>query len=162
MVTSMGDDLCSSARVKNCQVAGKSRFSETNVDNLAELVDCPVQVDPSSSDFDVCFVNKPSVTRAVSAGSRRVDQQRCEALHPPKDRDVSQVSFMQHEVGCANAVVIAISAASALQLHFNAALHPACTEVLTCWRTGELPEATVLPVSVRSVKGALYRGRPIR
>ena len=39
-----------------------SRTAELHeVDNLAELVDCPVQVDPSSSDFDVCFVDKPSV-----------------------------------------------------------------------------------------------------
>jgi hypothetical protein len=39
-----------------------SRFSEDqHVDNLAELVDCPVQADPSSSDFHLCFVDKPSV-----------------------------------------------------------------------------------------------------
>jgi hypothetical protein len=43
----------------------------------------------------------------VPAGSCGVDEQRSEPLHPSIDRDVSQVSFIQHEVICANAMSIA-------------------------------------------------------
>jgi hypothetical protein len=53
------------------------------VEDLAELINHPVQIDPSSRDFDVCFIDEPPIARDVSAGSCRVDQQRGEPLHPP-------------------------------------------------------------------------------
>ena len=54
-----------------------------DVDDLAELVDRPVQVNPPSGDFGVRFANKPLVARDVPAGSCRVDQQWGEPLYPP-------------------------------------------------------------------------------
>jgi hypothetical protein len=56
---------------------------DEDVDDLTELVSRPVQIDPSSGDFDVCLIHEPSITGRVPAGSCRVDQQRCEPLRPP-------------------------------------------------------------------------------
>jgi hypothetical protein len=56
---------------------------DEDVDDLAELVDRPVQIDPSSGHFDVHLIDKPPITGGVPAGTRRVDQQRGEPLHPP-------------------------------------------------------------------------------
>ncbi len=38
-----------------------------------------------------------AITWRMSARSCRVDQQRCEALHPPEDRDVSHSSSILYE-----------------------------------------------------------------
>jgi hypothetical protein len=105
------------------------------------------------------LVDIPLITRRVPAGPGRINQQRSEPLHPPVDRDMSQASFIQHRVICANAVSIAIFAASALPRHSHAVLRPARTEVLTCCRTGEFFGGDG-SVFVRSVEGALYPGRP--
>jgi hypothetical protein len=43
------------------------------VDDLAELVDGAVQVDPAAGDFDVGLVHVPAVPDPVSAESGRVD-----------------------------------------------------------------------------------------
>jgi len=59
-----------------------------NVDDLAVLVDRPVQVDPSSRDLDIRLIREPSIPGSVSAGSCRVDQQQGEPLHPSINRDV--------------------------------------------------------------------------
>lgn len=61
------------------------------VDDLAILVDRPVHVPPHPCDLDIGFVNEPAVTDTVTAGSRGVDQQGCEALYPPVDRDVINI-----------------------------------------------------------------------
>jgi hypothetical protein len=59
-----------------------------NIDHLPELVDAPVQVDPSSGDLDVRLIHEPAITWHMSTRSCRIDQQRSETLHPPKDRNV--------------------------------------------------------------------------
>ncbi len=79
----------------SCQIA---LLGDQDVDDLAELVDRPVQIDPSSGDFDVRFVDEPPITAGVPAGSSRVDQQRSEPLHPPVHTHVGQVTFMDYEV----------------------------------------------------------------
>jgi hypothetical protein len=43
---------------------------------------------PDTGDFDVGLINEPAVPDTVSAWSRRVDEQWCEALSPSIDRDV--------------------------------------------------------------------------
>ena len=68
-----------------CQV---SLRRHQDIDDLAVLVDRPVQADPSSSDLDILLIREPSIPRSVSAGSCRVDQQRGESLHPSINRDV--------------------------------------------------------------------------
>jgi hypothetical protein len=60
--------------VKNRRVAARSPFlGEQDVDDLAELVDCPVQTDPPPGDFDVRFVDEPPITAGVPVRSCRVD-----------------------------------------------------------------------------------------
>ena len=63
-------------------------FRHVHVDDRAVLVDRPVHVPPNPCDLDIGFVNEPAVTDAVTTRFRGVDEQRCEALHPPVDRDV--------------------------------------------------------------------------
>ena len=65
-----------------------SLLGDQDVDDLAELTDCSVKVDPSPRGCDVCFVDEPLITTGVPAGSCRVDQQRREPLHPPVHADV--------------------------------------------------------------------------
>jgi hypothetical protein len=59
-----------------------------HVDDLPELVDRPIQVDPPSGDLDVGLVHMPAVADPVPAESGRIGQQWREPLHPPVHRDV--------------------------------------------------------------------------
>ena len=54
----------------------------------AVLVNGPVHVPPGAGDADVGFIDEPAIARAVTASSRRLDDERGEALHPPVDGDV--------------------------------------------------------------------------
>jgi hypothetical protein len=56
---------------------------ERHVDDLAVLVDSPVQVSPSAGDFDVGLVGGPPVTRSMPTESRRLDELGREPLDPP-------------------------------------------------------------------------------
>ncbi len=69
----------------SCDVAS---FRHVHVDDLAVLIHGPVHVAPHTGDLDVGLVDEPAVTDAVTTRPRRVDEQRCEALHPPVDGDV--------------------------------------------------------------------------
>ena len=66
-------------------------LGDEDVDDLTELVDRPIQIDPSPGDFDVCFIDEPPVAGDVAAGSCRVDEQWGEALHPPVHAHVIDV-----------------------------------------------------------------------
>ncbi len=59
-----------------------------DVDDLALLVDCPVHVPPHAGDVHGRLTDEPSGADRVAPWSRRVDQDRCEALHPPIQHDV--------------------------------------------------------------------------
>jgi hypothetical protein len=59
-----------------------------HVDDLPELVDRPIQVDPPPGDPDVGLVHVPPVADSVPAEPGRVGQQRREAAHPPVHGDV--------------------------------------------------------------------------
>ena len=61
---------------------------DEDVDDLAELVNRAVQIDPASGHFDVRLIDKPPITGRMPAGSCRVDQQRREPLHPAVDGHV--------------------------------------------------------------------------
>ncbi len=54
-----------------------------HVDDLAELVDGPVQIDPPPGDLDLGLIHKPAVSRRVTARPRGVDEQGGEPLYPP-------------------------------------------------------------------------------
>ena len=47
---------------------------DEDVDDLATLVDCPVQIGPAPGDLDVGLIDESTITRRVPAGSGRVDQ----------------------------------------------------------------------------------------
>ena len=59
-----------------------------DVNDLAELVDCSVQVNPPAGDFDVCLIDEPPIPWGVPARPRGVDEQWGEPLHPAIDGDV--------------------------------------------------------------------------
>ena len=61
---------------------------DIDVDDLTELVDRAVDVTPPASNLDLGLVGGPAVPDRVAGRASRVDQQRCEPLHPPVDRDV--------------------------------------------------------------------------
>jgi hypothetical protein len=63
-------------------------LSHQHVDDLPELVDRAIEVDPPTSDLEIGFIGKPLIARGVSAGPGCVDHQGREALHPAVDRDV--------------------------------------------------------------------------
>jgi hypothetical protein len=66
-------------------------FRHVHINDLAVLIDRPIYVPPNTSDFDVGLINEPAVTNTVTTRPRGVDDQRCEALHPPLDRDVIDI-----------------------------------------------------------------------
>ncbi len=77
------------AVVKNRRAGGDvAPGRDVHVNDLAVSVDCPVNVAPHSGNFDVGLVDEPASADGVAARPRRVDQQRCEPLHPAVQRDV--------------------------------------------------------------------------
>jgi hypothetical protein len=74
------EEPVSGARVATC--------GDEHVDDLAELVDRPVDVAPRAGRPDVGLVHEPAVADGVSAGPGRLGQQRREPLDPPVDRSV--------------------------------------------------------------------------
>ena len=59
-----------------------------DVDDLPALVDRSIQVDSSTGDFDVGFVDEPAIAWSVPARLSRIDEQRCKPLHPPIHGDM--------------------------------------------------------------------------
>jgi hypothetical protein len=75
-----------------CSSVRRSWSSEhEHVDDLAVLVDRAVNVPPVARDFDVGLIDEPAPPYDMAARSCRVDQQRRETLHPPKQGDVIDV-----------------------------------------------------------------------
>jgi hypothetical protein len=67
---------------------GVSPCRDVDVDDLAVLVDRPVDVAPPASDLHIGLIDVPPVADRVLARSGRIGQQWCEALHPPVYGDV--------------------------------------------------------------------------
>jgi hypothetical protein len=63
-------------------------LGQQHVNDLAVLVDRPLQVGPQASHLDVSLIGKPPVTRDVTAGPGGLDELGSEPLHLPVDRDV--------------------------------------------------------------------------
>jgi hypothetical protein len=72
-------------------------LGDQHVDDLAELIDRPVQIDAPPGDLDICFVDKPAITWNVPARPCRVDQQRDKSLYPAIDRDVIDPDAPLHQ-----------------------------------------------------------------
>jgi IS6 family transposase len=76
------------------EAAGRSDVAtlrHEDVDDLAVFVDGAVDVAPRARDLHVSLVDEPASPDGVTAWSRRVDQRRREALHPPVQGDVIHV-----------------------------------------------------------------------
>jgi hypothetical protein len=56
---------------------------DEDVDDLAKLVDRPVQIDPPPGHFDISFIDEPPITGGMPTGTARIHQQRSEPLYPP-------------------------------------------------------------------------------
>ena len=63
-------------------------LGQQHVDDLAVLVDGPVQVPPPAGDLDVGLVDEPPVSGGMPERASGVGEQRGEPLHPPVDADV--------------------------------------------------------------------------
>jgi hypothetical protein len=61
---------------------------DEHVDDLAVSVDSSVHVASHAGNFDIGLVDEPAPPDGMAKGSRRVDQQRCEPLHPAVQREV--------------------------------------------------------------------------
>ena len=64
------------------------RSTDTDIDDLAELVDRAVDVPPPTGDLHVGLVDLSAITNSMPAGPGRLGQQRRESLHPAVDGDV--------------------------------------------------------------------------
>jgi hypothetical protein len=53
--------------------SGIAAFGDQHIDDLAVLVDRPVQVGPASGDLDVSLVDEPTITRAMASRLGGVD-----------------------------------------------------------------------------------------
>ena len=69
------------------------RRGQQDVDDLAMLVDRPVQVGPLAGGLHVRLIDEPPVTRSVAAWPGRLDELRGEALDPSVDGDGSTVTM---------------------------------------------------------------------
>jgi hypothetical protein len=67
---------------------GVPLLGHQHVDDLAVLVDGPVQVPPPGGDLDVGLIDEPTVAGGVTQRPGGVGEQRGEPLYPPVDRDV--------------------------------------------------------------------------
>jgi hypothetical protein len=71
---------------------GVAPRGDIDVDDLAELVDGPVDIPPLApplaGDLHIRLVDLPAIADAVAAGPGGVGQQRRESQHPPVDGDV--------------------------------------------------------------------------
>src|ERR1035441_10656970 len=61
---------------------GIASLRHEHVDDLAVLVDSPVDIPPAAGDLHVGLVNEPTVAGAMPTWSGRVHQQRREPLDP--------------------------------------------------------------------------------
>jgi hypothetical protein len=89
VVASLGRSRPANIASKNLVAAATlRRFRHRNLDDLAVLVDCAVDVAPHTSHLHIGFVDKPAITNTVTTRPRCVDHERSEALHPSVDGDV--------------------------------------------------------------------------
>jgi hypothetical protein len=73
-VTSTGDKRCVSARVKNARAVASSRcLRDQDVDDLAVLIDRPVEIGPAAGDLDIRFIDQPAIPERVPRRARGVD-----------------------------------------------------------------------------------------
>ena len=75
-----GEETPGSGQVTPCR--------QQDVDDLAVLVDRPVEISPCVSDLHIGLVDEPPVTGGVAARPRGLDELRGESLYPPVDGDV--------------------------------------------------------------------------
>jgi hypothetical protein len=67
---------------------GIASWRDVHVDDLAMLVDRPIEVPPPARDLHIRLVHKPTIADGVPTGPGPVGQQRREPLHPPIHGDV--------------------------------------------------------------------------
>ena len=64
---------------------GVTSDRDVHVDDPAVAVDSAIHVPPHAGDVDVGLIDERASADGMAARSRRVDQQRCEPLHPVDD-----------------------------------------------------------------------------
>jgi hypothetical protein len=83
--------MCAVAQCADEEPAGGRQIPflrHQHVDDLPELINRAVQVDPPAGNLDVGFIGEPAIARGVSARPGCVDHQGREPLHPAVDRNV--------------------------------------------------------------------------
>lgn len=77
--------------MKKLDAAAVSRRRDQHVDDLAVLVDGPVDVAPRPVDLHVRLVHEPTNADGVAPSPSSFGDQRHEALHPPVQGDVIEL-----------------------------------------------------------------------
>ena len=65
---------------------GVTALGQHDIDDLAELIDGPVEVLPDPDNLQVGLVHEPAVTGGMPARAGGVDELAGEPLHPPVER----------------------------------------------------------------------------
>jgi hypothetical protein len=89
VVTSAGTVPARSARLKK-RPSGRQVTARRHqdVDDLAMLIDRPVEIGPLAGVLQIGLIDEPPVTRSIPARPRSLDELRGETLHPPVDGHV--------------------------------------------------------------------------
>jgi hypothetical protein len=61
---------------------------DVHINHLTMLINSTVHVPPHTSDFDIRFTDEPAVSDLMATWSSRVNEEWCEALNPPVQRDM--------------------------------------------------------------------------
>jgi hypothetical protein len=140
---------------RRCQV---TPGRQQDVDDLAVLIDRPVQIGPLTGDHHVGLIGEPPVARGVTAWLCRLDELRGEPLHLPVDGDVvngdAALGHQLLDVPVGQAIAQVPATASEITSRGNR--KPAKTEVV--------PRAVTGPVSShpRSPNATVPRHHPRR
>ena len=67
---------------------GVTPHRDVDIEDLAVLIDRPVDVPPAARNLHVRLVHEPAVTATMTTRPGGVDQEGSEALHPPEQRYV--------------------------------------------------------------------------
>ena len=91
-------------------------WRDVDVDDLAVLIDCQVDVPPPARDLHIRFVDEPTVPYCVAAGERCVDEQGGEALDRPVEVGVVAPAYDPSEVTAINAHRVVLETLSGIAL----------------------------------------------
>ena len=144
-VRAVGRDLYRDrARTQQCSSKEAPRGRQVtprrqqDVDDLAMLIDGPVEIGPPAGDLHIGLVGEPPVTGSMAAWPRSLDELRGEPLHPPVHADVvnGDTAFGQQFLDIPVGQPVPQVPADRERDHLRRNRKPANTEAVRCAITG--------------------------